>query len=139
MRTLLLFVIASGWINCSGQQTSAVASPCLERMKLPDYPPLPLVARIHGEVLIDVHVSEKLTFSDMEIQGTPHPLLVGAVWEALQNSTFAPKCRGQLIRLVFAFVIEGKETKTPQAASLYFSYPNRFWIVAHPVQPQMQP
>ena len=57
---------------------------------MPDYPPIPYEALIYGELLIDVHVSEKLMFTDMEIQGKPHPLLVGAVWEALRSSTFAP-------------------------------------------------
>lgn len=134
MRRLVLLFVASGWLICSGQQTNAVTSPCLERLKLPDYPRVPLTARIQGEVLIDVRVSEKLTAADMEIQGKPHPLLITPVLEALRKSTFAAVSRGQLIRLEFAFVVEGDETKTPQSPALYISYPNRFWIVAHPVQ-----
>ncbi len=139
MRRLALLLVASGWMICSGQQASAVASPCLERLKLPDYPRLPLMAGIQGEVLIDVRVSEKRTATDMEIQGKPHPLLITPVLEALRNSTFAAACRGQLIRLEFSFVVEGEETKTPQSPALYISYPNRFWVVAHPVKPVSLP
>ncbi len=139
MRTLALLFVTCGWMTCAGQQTSAIAARCLERLKLPDYPPLPLMARFQGEVVIDVHVSENLKFNEMEIQGKPHPLLVGAVWKALRKSRFAPACSGQRIRLSFVFLIEGEETKSPRAPTHYVSYPNRFWIVAQPVQFQDQP
>jgi hypothetical protein len=136
MKTLVLLLASSGWFLCTGQQAGPIASQCLERLSLPDYPPLGVAARPTGDVIVEVRISDPLASADVKIEGKPHPVLFKAVWEALRASTFAASCRWQRLKLAFTFAIEGDAVENRQPPKVFLGYPNRFWIVTPPVRIQ---
>lgn len=110
---------------------------CLERLKLPEYPPLAIQAQISGEIKVVAKLNENSATETVEvIDGDPHPILYGAVLDALRQSTFVEACHGRAVKMVFRFALEDSVVDSRRPSKLYFGHPNRFWIVSQPVRYQ---
>ena len=108
---------------------------CLERLEIPDYPPLPRTARIQVIQTVKVLLSDQATVQNIEssIQGkaigVEKDFKQGAE-KALKNSLFSKTCGGKAILLVFHYEIRDD----PNRSSLFaFGPPNHFWIRYGPV------
>jgi hypothetical protein len=137
----LLVVIAP--YRASGQ-AGPVESPsnieCLERLEMPDYPPLPRTARIQGIQTVKVLLSDQATAQTVEssLQGKSTGIekdFKESAEKALKNSRFSKTCGGKTITLVFHYEIREDSNKSLFA----FAPPNHFWIRFEPpyVQPEV--
>jgi hypothetical protein len=136
---LLLVMIAP--YRASGQASPADRQSnieCLERLEIPEYPPLPRQARIQAIQTVRVLLSDEATVQNIEsiVQGN-HPTVEkdfkqGAE-KALENSRFSKTCGGKTITLVFHYELRDD----PNTSSLFaFGPPNHFWIRYGPVYVQ---
>jgi hypothetical protein len=132
----LLVVIAP--YRASGQPGPAETPSnieCLERLEIPDYPPLPRQARIQTIQTIKVLLSDQATVQSIEqsLQGKVvklDQLFKEGAERALKNSRFSKTCGGKTIMLVFHYEIRDD----PNRSSLFaFGPPNHFWIRYGPV------
>jgi hypothetical protein len=132
----LLLVIAP--YRASGQP-GPTESPsnieCLERLEIPDYPPLPRTALIRAIQTVKVHLSDQATMQNIEssLQGkaisVEKDFKEGAE-KALRNSRFSKACGGKTITLVFHYELRDD----PNRSSLFaFEPPNHFLIRSGPV------
>lgn len=134
----LLLVIAP--YRASGQPGPAEGPSnieCLERLEIPDYPPLPRQARIQAIQTVNVLLSHRGTAEAVEsslqdnsrlLDLTKKEFTEGAE-KALKNSRFSKTCGGKTITLVFHYEIRDD----PNRSSLFaFGPPNHFWIRAGP-------
>jgi hypothetical protein len=108
---------------------------CLERLEVPDYPPLPRTAQIQAVQTIKVVLSDQATVQDVEssLQGK-HPNVEKDFKEsaekALKNSRFSKTCGGKTVALVFHYEFRDD----PNKSSLFaFGPPNNFWIRYGPI------
>jgi hypothetical protein len=134
----LLVVIAP--YRASGQ-AGPVESPsnieCLERLEMPDYPPLPRTARIAGIQTVKVLLSDQATVRTVESSVRAKSTAVEkgfkeSAEKALRNSQFSKTCGGKTITLVFHY-----ELCEDSNQSLFaFAPPNHFWIRFGPVYVQ---
>ncbi len=138
----LLLMIAP--YRASGQ-SRAEESPsnieCLERLEIPDYPPIARQARIQVTQTVNVLLSDQATVQKVEqsLQGqAASPKAVNLVdrffqegaEKALENSRFSKTCGGRTITLVFHYELRDD----PNTSSLFgFGPPNHFWIRYGPV------
>jgi hypothetical protein len=109
---------------------------CLERLEIPDYPPVPRQARIQGMQTIKVLLSERGTAQIVEstlhdnsgaIQLRKKDFTESAE-KAIKNSGFSKTCGGRIITLVFHYELRDDESKSLFA----FGPPNHFWIRGGP-------
>jgi len=133
----LLLVVAGD--RASGQPRP-VESPsnveCLERLEIPEYPPVARAARIQAIQTVKLLLSDQAT-----IQNVEQNLEVKAVSilekyfresaeKALKSSRFSKTCGGKTITLVFHYELRDD----PNTSSLFaFGPPNHFWIRYGPV------
>jgi len=129
----LLLVLAA--YRASGQPGPA-ASPtnieCVERLEIPDYPPLPRTASIQATQTVKVLLSDQATGQRIEtsLQGK-HPTVEkdfkDGAEKALKNSRFLKTCGGKTISLIFHYELRADDNKSSLFA---FGPPNHFWIRA---------
>ena len=132
----LLLVIAP--YRASGQ-TGPAESPsnieCLERLEIPDYPPLARQARVQNIQTVKVLLNDHATIQSIEqgLQGklvSFDRLFKEGAEKALKNSQFSKTCGGKTIMLVFHYEIRDD----PNRSSLFaFGPANHFWIRYGPV------
>jgi hypothetical protein len=107
----------------------------LERLEIPDYPPLARLARIHVIQTVKVFLSDQATIQDVEqsLQGKVVKLdgfFREGAEKAVKNSSFSKTCGGKTITLVFHYEIRDD----PNRSALFaFGPPNHFWIRYGPV------
>jgi hypothetical protein len=108
---------------------------CLERLEVPDYPPLPRTASIQAVQTVKVHLSDQATVQNVEssLQGKVINLekdFKDAAQKSLKNSRFSKTCGGKTLTLVFHYEMRDD----PNQSSLFaFGPPNHFWIRYGPV------
>lgn len=117
-----------------GREGSPSNIECLERLEIPDYPPLARMAQIQVIQTVKVLLSDQATVQDVDqsLQGKvvklDGPFKEGAE-KALKNSRFSKSCGGKTITLVFHYEIRDD----PNRSSLFaFGPPNHFWVRAGP-------
>ena len=102
---------------------------CTKSLELPLYA-LARQARTTGEVqaIIKVH---NATYVDVDVFGTVHHLLSAAVKTALSRSIFSDTCKGETVKLIFEFRMEGAPSVNP--LTIYrIEQPNKVVIVSSP-------
>ena len=122
--------------NASGQVAPAESPSnigCLERLEMPDYPPLPRQAHIQAIQTVKVLLSGQATVETIESSIQAKPTAVERAFKesaekALKNSRFSKACGGKTITLVFHYELREDEKKSLFA----FEPPNHFWIRAGP-------
>ena len=108
---------------------------CVERLEIPDYPPLARMARIQVMQTVKVLLSDQAATQSIEqsLQGKVVKLdgsFKEGAEKALRNSRFSKTCAGKTITLVFHYEIRDDSNKS----SLFgFGPPNHFWIRYGPV------
>jgi len=126
----------------AGQAESPSNIGCLERLEMPEYPPLLRMVRIQGIQTTKVLLSEQATIETAEssIQATTtvvekafkemEKAFKESAEKALKNSQFSKTCGGKTITLVFQYELRDD----PNRSSLFaFEPPNHFWIRYGPV------
>ena len=132
---LLLTVAPNRAPGQPGPQESPSNIECLERLEIPDYPPLARSARIEVTQTVKVLLSAQATTQSIEqtLQGKVvklDGLFKEGVEKALKNSRFSKTCGGRTVTLVFHYEIRAE----PNRSSLFgFGPPNHFWIRYGPV------
>lgn len=106
---------------------------CLERLEIPDYPPLPRQVRIQGIQTVKVLLSEQAIVQTVESSFQARTIDVEKAFKegaekALKNSQFSKTCGGKTITLVFHYEFRDDDKKSLFA----FGPPNHFWIRAGP-------
>jgi len=107
---------------------------CIERLQIPDYPRLAIVAAISGTLTTSVLLSPQATVQSISTdaktaRGAGAPLFVAPVETAVRRATFRPNCGGRTVVMVFHFEFGETVSYTPKQ-SVVFGYPNTFWIVS---------
>jgi len=108
---------------------------CLERLEMPDYPPLPRQARIQGIQTVKVLLTEQATVQSVESSIQVRTTVVERAFKesaekALKNSQFSQTCGGKTITLVFHYEYRDDPNRSSLVA---FGPPNHFWIRYGPV------
>ena len=111
---------------------------CLERLEIPDYPPLPRQARVQGIQTVKVLLSDRATAQTVEssLQNSNSRVVdltkkefTESAEKAVKNSRFSKTCGGKTITLVFHYELSNDDNKSLFA----FAPPNHFWIRDGPV------
>jgi hypothetical protein len=128
---VLLMVAPYRVCGQSGPEESNIG--CLERLEMPDYPPLPRIVRIQGVQTVRVILSEHATVQSVESSfhaKTPEveKAFKESADKAVKNSQFSKSCGGKTVTLVFHFEYREDDNKSLFA----FEPPNQFWIRAGP-------
>ena len=118
-----------------GPQQDANAH-CAQRLRLPAYPGIAVSARLSGDISATVLIGRAGVVRDVAFGGKPHLLLANAVLDAIRASTFVSTCEERNVTLSFKFLIEGQGTDYPTPPVVSFGFPNTFWIVSAPRNPQ---
>ena len=135
----LLIVIAP--YRASGQTGPVESSSnieCVERLEIPDYPPLPRTASIQAIQTVKVLLSDRATVQSIKSDLLGKVVSVerdfrDAAEKTLKSSRFSKTCGGKTITLVFHYEIRDD----PKGSSLFaFGPPNHFWIRYGPVYAQ---
>jgi hypothetical protein len=116
---------------------------CVERLEIPEYPPLAKAARIAGALTVAVQLGPDSSVGNVSSEWSPQwasvakmaGIFVPVVEKSLRESKFAKSCAGKTVTLVFNFVL----SENPQQGEIRFlyGYPNQFWVTA-PI-PLVQP
>jgi hypothetical protein len=101
---------------------------CIERLRLPVYPPLAAAARISGSVTATVVVASD---GSVQTKMAGHSILSPAVDYALRASSFRKSCGTKSVTLVFKFVLSDYHPDG-RLQDVSFGYPNQFWISVLP-------
>jgi hypothetical protein len=135
----ILLMIAS--YGVSGQAAPAEGPSnieCLERLEVPEHPPLPRAVHIQGVQTVRVLLSEQSTVQTVEstIQvrtSAVEKIFKDSAEKAIRNSRFSKSCGGKAITLIFHYELRDDDSKSLFA----FQPPNHFWIRAGPfyIQP----
>jgi hypothetical protein len=131
----LLLVVALD--RASGQPAPAEGPSnveCLERLEIPDYPPLARQANIQVTQIVKVLLSDQATAQNIQYSSQGNPVKFERLFKegtekALTNSRFSKTCGGKTITLVFHYEIRDDPDKLQLFA---FRPPNHFWIRAAP-------
>ncbi len=113
------------------RSVEAAAMACIERLQLPEYPPIAVSARVRGDVTVRVRLGASREVS-LEWAGDRS----SQVWfrppieRAIRESTFSPACEGRSIALVFEFRASRKDGVPDEFRAVAFRFPNRFEIIA---------
>ncbi len=105
---------------------------CVERLEIPQYPPLAHAAVIQGSLTATATLGSD---GVVETKIVGHPLLTEAVKTAIGASTFRKSCAGKSVTVVFNFVIEKTYNSN---ARFSFGFPNQFWISVLPGPPMFE-
>lgn len=130
---LTALVVVSCWVvpllMAPSNVTENQPVSCLQRLRIPIYPPLAASARVGGSVsakfLIPVHNASQQSKMDVQFTSvSPHAeLFEAAIQEALRKSSFSGACSGKTLDLTFHF-----ELSDDAKNSVSFGYPLQFWI-----------
>ena len=128
----LLLVIAAD--RASGQAAPVEGSSnieCLERLELPDYPPLARMVRITSIQTVKILLSAQATMQSIESSAQTKTAATekdfrDSTEKALKNSLFSKTCGGKTVTLVFQYEFRENSDKSLFA----FTPPNHFWIRA---------
>jgi len=129
-------LLAIALYRASGQAGSAESLSnieCLDRLEIPDYPPLPRAASIQGTQAVKVFLSEHAAVLAVESSipargAATQKAFKESAEKAVKKSRFSKTCGGKTIALVFHYEIREDENKSLFA----FEPPNHFWIRAGP-------
>jgi hypothetical protein len=105
---------------------------CVEKLRLPAYPPLAKAARVKATLTVVVHLASDATADAVSISGENRALFVVDVEKSIRRSLFNPGCGGRSITLVFEFVFGDAISRSGQN-TYGFHYPNRYLITAPPM------
>ena len=122
---LLLVIAPYPALGQPGPGESPSNIECLERLEIPNYPPLARVARREATQTVKVHLSDQATLQSIEVslsEPNLEPLFRGFAEKAIKNSRFSKTCGGKTITLVFHY------ERTADDGSVAFEPPNHFWI-----------
>ena len=141
MRNAIFLAIVIGVAAAAQTSQSDSNMACAERLKIPAYPALANAARIQGTIAAAVRLSpqasiERITYKiSPESSSKAEPMLTSAVESAIRESKFRTDCGGKTVILLFEFKreVEGAEEKH------FFEPPNRFLILAKPIQIETNP
>jgi hypothetical protein len=108
---------------------------CLERLEIPDYPPLARMAQIQVIQTLKVLLSDQVTVENVEqsLQGKAFNLdrsFQEGAEKALKNSRFSKTCGRKTVTLVFHYELRDDANTLSLFA---FGPPNHFWIRYGPV------
>jgi hypothetical protein len=133
----LVFAVAPGYLYAQlgkpGSRPDSNAS-CIERIEMPQYPPLATAAKAEGTVTARVllgsqgRVQEIKTDPDLTY-ASDEELLVSPVENAVRQSVFHSNCSGKTVTVVFRFWLIGNLSDHPNQ-SVSFTAPNIFWITS---------
>jgi hypothetical protein len=110
---------------------------CLERLEMPDYPPLPRTAAVQPIQTVKALLSEQATVQIVESSLQPKSTGTDKYFKesgekALKNSEFSKTCAGKTVTLIFHYEVRQDYNKSLFA----FGPPNHFWIRYGPVYVQ---
>ncbi len=114
------------------RSVEAAAMACIERLQLPEYPPIAASARVTGDVVVRVRLGTSREVLLEWADAASRPLLSlfdRAIERAVDESTFSPACGGRSIALVFEFRLT-QEKVPDEFRAVAFRFPNRFEIIA---------
>lgn len=129
----LLLLIAA--YHASGQSRPVESPSNIERLEIPDYPPLARTARIQVIQTVKVLLSDQATVQNVEQSLQGKAVIVDRYFQegaekALKSSRFSKTCGGKTITLVFHYELRDD----PNTSSFFaFGPPNHFWIRYGPV------
>jgi hypothetical protein len=108
---------------------------CIERLEIPEYPPLPRQARIQGIQTVAVHLSEQASVQDVSsnfraTNGLAYTYFSASAEKAMRNSHFSDICRGKTITLIFHYEVDDVGGTV---SSFAFGFPNHFWVRIGPM------
>ena len=124
MRLLILSIALLG--AAYAQDSDSMS--CVERLEIPQYPPLAYSAAIQGSLTATATVDAT---GVVATKITGHPLLADAVKTAIAASAFLKSCAGKSVTVVFNFVID-QTYKSSVPMRVSFGYPNQFSISVPP-------
>ena len=132
---LLVFVVSPLALSQSTTADDTNAS-CIEKLQIPNYPPLARHARLSGTFTTTVVIGPDATVQSISSEmvakfSQSKGIFIPAIERSLRSSVFARRCGGNTVKLVFQFVLgDGEPSDHGQEVS--FAYPNRFWISVPP-------
>jgi len=140
LQTFVAIVIAASFGSTHAQAGKTEQSQgdsgaaCIERLQIPDYPPLAKQAAISGTLTTSVLLSTLATVQSISTdakmaRGAGAPILITPVETAVRRATFRPNCGGQTVVMIFHFEFGEAVSYTPKQ-SVMFGYPNTLWIVS---------
>lgn len=135
VNVLLAFGIG---LSANAQQDGApTRSECIESLQIPKYPVVARSAQISGTARAQVVVFRG-TVSAIDFNEGVSPVLRDSVERSLKASRFSPNCDHSVLKLVFAFVIEGTPVAYQDLGTVSFRWPNEFTISVHPAVPNAE-
>lgn len=118
--------------NCLAQDQGEPTNTtrCVERLEMPEYPPLPRQARVQGKQTVSVVLAERGSVvrinSDFHTPaGRSNTYFNAAAEKAIRTSRFSPNCAGKTVTVVFHYELD--EVGAERSGFAY-GYPNHFWI-----------
>jgi hypothetical protein len=130
LRTAVLLPVLSPLALSQGIPADSTNSSCIEKLKMPIYPPLADKARLSGIVTVSVVLGPDASVQSISseiVSQSRKAIFVSAVEKSIRASLFAQSCGGKTVKLVFQFVL-GDGTLSDHGQDVSFAYPNRFWI-----------
>ncbi len=124
--------------------TTALAQPapdsdsnisCVERLELPRYARLAMLAQIKGNVKVSVRLSSRASVEEMTLEG--HPLFKSSVETSIRRALFHANCGEKIVPLIFEFDIVRNASDDPKE-TVSFGAPNKFWITTEPHTPMVE-
>jgi len=110
---------------------------CFTKFQIPSYPLLARQARVYGNLYTAVtldqkaHVAKVVSTSDSLMSQT-RTILFPAVENSVRASEFSPRCARLTLKLVFHFVLDNGAAATNPHDTLWFTYPNEFFVTTSP-------
>ena len=131
-----LLVATSNLARAAQSDDSRPAS-CFVKMQLPSYPLLARQARIAGTFQTSVELDDeghvlRVASRSNASYSQVKTILYPAVEASIRASIFSRSCANQTLTMVYHFVLgEGAASKSPRD-TLWFSYPNEFFVSTSP-------
>lgn len=139
----LLISCVSGQTNNEPPAQGSTNMDCVGRIEIPHYPPLAAQAQIDGSITASVALSSDGAVHGIQITAESKYRQAGNLFgppveKVIGAAQFRSGCSEKTIQLVFHFDLKAK-SDSPKT-SMYFVYPNVFWIVSEAplVQPEAQ-
>src|SRR5579863_1869657 len=109
----LLLLIAA--YHASGQSRPVESPSNIERLEIPDYPPLARTARIQVIQTVKVLLSDQATVQNVEQSLQGKAVIVDRYFQegaekALKSSRFSKTCGGKTITLVFHYELRDRKS-----------------------------
>jgi TonB family protein len=107
--TVILLLVAAGYAQTPVRVSSLEAAKHLTSYVEPVYPPIARTARIQGQVIVDVTISETGSIQNVQLI-SGHPILASAALDAVRQWRYKP------------FEVDGKPAVVITAAKVNFSF-----------------